>query len=354
MAVGSGLSAQLGIGAPETTVGTAVTPTRFYEFNSETLDLALTRVDGMGLHAGGLNKRATRSVQTTRTVSGGFAMNAPTRGLGLLLQQCLGSFGQTLATPTQIASSGAYKQVHQPGLTTGKTFTIQKGVPQLDGTVQPYTYPGCKIIEWTLACDVGAIATLSVVVDGMDELTLATTPASPALATASYTATAGEFNFQQGTVLSGGTASTTAGLVSVAGGTTLAKVKSFSVTMARPVYGEGFYFGNAGVKAEQIENDWQLVTGSMTIDFISRTAVYDLFRANTTTAVEMSFVGAAGSAGTGQANTLDIILPAVKLNGDTPKVGGPDIVSLTVPFEAYDDGTNATIQTTLISADTTL
>ena len=36
MAIRSGLAAQIGIGV-ESTVGTAVTPTRFYEFNDESI-----------------------------------------------------------------------------------------------------------------------------------------------------------------------------------------------------------------------------------------------------------------------------------------------------------------------------
>jgi hypothetical protein len=47
----SGLSGQIGYGQ-ETTYGTGVTPTRFIEFNSETLDYSKQTVNGAGIAAG--------------------------------------------------------------------------------------------------------------------------------------------------------------------------------------------------------------------------------------------------------------------------------------------------------------
>jgi hypothetical protein len=60
-------------------------------------------------------------------------------------------------------------------------------------------------------------------------------------------------------------------------------------------------------------------------------------------------IGASGSN-----DTLEIILPAVKLKGAAPNVGGPDIVSMSVDFEAYSDETNPPVQVRIVSADATL
>lgn len=351
--MGSGISAQFGIGAPETTMGTAVAITRFYEFDNEGLDSDLARVDGQGLHAGGLGVRAARSVQTTRTAGGPVTMDLPTNGLGLLMQQCLASYGQTLATPTQIGTTGAYKQVHQPALTGGKTFTLQKGAPTTGSTVEPYTYVGAKVVEWTVSCEAGGLAKLAVTFDAWDELTTATTPAGAALAAATYP-TSKIFHFKQGALYVGGTASTTAGLVSIAGGTLLASVSSFTMTHSRRTKNDRFFLGNSGRKDEQLENALQQPTGSLGMEFTSRAAVYDLYRANTSAALRLAFTDDVGTAGTGQANTFELIIPSVKINGETPKVGGPDIVGMTAPFAVYEDGTNAMLQATIISADTVL
>src|SRR5674476_475924 len=100
MAIGSGLAAQLGM-IQEVTPGTALSPTHFYEFTSETFNL----------------------------------------------QQLLGSFNAG-ATPVMLGSSTAYLQTHIPGSNWGKSFTLQKGAPDSSGTVHALNYPGCKVTDW--------------------------------------------------------------------------------------------------------------------------------------------------------------------------------------------------------------
>ena len=84
MALGAGLSATLGI-ATETVVGTPVTVTRFLEFDSETLQMKKHTVQGAGLR-GGLVKRAQRRFVVAREAGGDIMLDAPTAGLGLVLQ----------------------------------------------------------------------------------------------------------------------------------------------------------------------------------------------------------------------------------------------------------------------------
>lgn len=350
---GSGIYAQLGAKV-ETTPGTQVVVDHFVEFNTESIAMSKNTVQGQGLHAGGLFNRAARRAFTTRDVSGGFSMNVPNRGLGFWLQAMVGSYGQTLATPTASGTTG-FKSVHVPGTFIGKTLTIQKGVSQtFDGTVHPFTYVGTKVLDWEIACQTGAIATCNINIDAWDELTLATTPASNALATAVYPASAGEFQFQQGSVLIGGTTTTTAGLTSVASGVNLAAVTGASIKGTNALKQDRFFFGNTGRKAEQLENGWRGITGQLDMEFYQRTDIYDLFRADTQVSIELKFIGPQIGAGPA-VNTLDVILPAVFFDGGPPVVGGPDISTLTATFTALDDGTtNPTIQFSYISLDSTL
>jgi hypothetical protein len=44
----------------------------------------------------------------------------------------------------------------------------------------------------------------------------------------------------------------------------------------------------------------------------------------------------------------------IHFDGDTPTVGGPDVVSTSFPFVAGHDGTNAAATVEYISTDTTL
>jgi len=111
MAVGSGIATQL-VYKPETTYGVApslASGIESLEIRSETLEMQKTTVQGQGLHAGGYYDRARRRVLTNYDVQGGWVMDLQTRAIGTLIQYMVGSFGYTLATPTQVGVSGIYK-----------------------------------------------------------------------------------------------------------------------------------------------------------------------------------------------------------------------------------------------------
>lgn len=341
MATGTGLDAQVGFAA-ETTVGTAVTVTKFVEFNSESLTWKPTFVEPTGLRVGRKYKRVARLVQSRKTVEGSLEFEFPTKGAGLLVAHMLGS----TATPSQISTSTAYKQVHIPAGFVGKGLTVQVGRPEPSGTVRAHTYSGCKIKSWEFKLSDGDIGTLSLDIDGWDEAT------GTALASASFVAGAEVYNFQQATLKLGGTASTTAGEMSVTGGTAVSTiVKEISIKGETPMATERYGVGNSGVKREQLENDTPTVMGSLTAEF-NRTELYDLLKNNTTTAVEFTLTGSAISGG--NTNLLSFIMPACKLKEAAPNVDGPDIVQMTTSFEAYDDETNAPLQIKIVSADSSL
>lgn len=340
MALGSGIASQLGFAA-ESTPGTAVTVTKFVEFNSESLDWTTDIVQGRGLHAGGQYDRAGRYARTTRTVGGDVTVNLVNKGIGLLVKHMLGS----TAAPVQIAATTAYKQTHNPGPMDTLALTLQKGVPEpATGTVRSYTYPGAKVTSWTVACGTGEIATLSLGFDAWDETDVT------ALATASY-ATASEFNFTNWTVKLGGTASIGSGITTIAGGTSVSSLKNFEVTGTNPVAADRFFLGSAGLKANQLENGFRAVTGKFSGEY-SKAALYDVMKAGTTTAVQIT--GSFGDAGTSNPFLFDIVMPACKLNTGSNNVGGPDIVMGDIEFVALDDQTTTPVQVQIVSTDTVL
>lgn len=341
MGTGTGLDSQLGFAA-ESSVGTAVTVTKFVEFDKESLKFDAGYLEPKGLRVGRKFKRASRVVQSRKSVSGDIELAVATRGMGTLWKHALGSNG----TATVISGT-AYRQVHIPVGMQGLGLTIQVGRPQpSNGTVQAFTFRGCKVTGWEFSLSDGEVARLKLSVDGWDE-SLAT-----ALATASYTS-ANLFNFSQAVLKLGGTASTASSIMSVAGGTQTATIiKDFSVKFETPMATERYGIGNAGVKAEQLENDFPTITGKFGAEF-AKTELYDPFKANTTMAMEFVMTGAAIGV-SGSSDTLSIICPAIKIKSATPTVDGPDIVAMDVEWEAYDDETNAPIQVMVISADSTI
>src|SRR5215472_2652322 len=183
----SGLSGQVGAVA-ESTYGTAVTVTHFYEFLSENFQFVPGWMDGMGLKAGQSYNRASRTVVSQFDVNGdltmehtsGEAANAVADSMGFWWKFALGS---TLTTPTLVLGT-AYKQVHTNGSKAGQFMTVQVGRPQISGvTVQPFT------------CNDNQIAQLKVTCDGRNEST------AVGLAAASYPTPNGLFSFANASVM---------------------------------------------------------------------------------------------------------------------------------------------------------
>jgi hypothetical protein len=355
-AFGSGLSAQVGVKA-ESTVGTEIVVDTFYEFLDESFQYVPTWLDGMGLKANQQYQRVARTVISRHDVNGGFTVEHADKGhMGLLWKHALGS---TVTTGTLVTGT-AYKQNHTPGTKFGMGLTTQIGRPQPDTTVRAFTYRGCKVTDWEFSCSDGAIAALKLMMDGWQEAT------ATALASATYTAGAGVFNFADASTFKiGGTASTSAGETTIASGVQVATLaKSITITGTTPLAVDRYGLGNAGVKKEQLENDIPVISGSLGAEFTQRTEFYDLLKANTTVALQLDFshylqgVDAAGATGGTGTNPylLSFIFPAVKIRAGSMNVGGPDIVPQQIDFKAYDDGsgTNPVMQVKLVGTDLVL
>lgn len=345
MATGSGLDAQVGFKA-ETTWGIPVTVDRFVEFNSESAKFEPTWLEPTGLRGGTKYKRAARVRQSRKTVSGDLALEWATKGMGVLVKHMLGA---AITTPTQIAATTAWKQIHTPGDFRGLGLTVQVGRPEpSSGTVRPFTLTGCKVPKWTFSVKDNEIPTVALTLDGKSEST------ATVLAVASYVAGASVFDFSQAVLKLGGTASTASGETTISGGTAVATVvKEVSLSGEAPMAMERFGIGNAGAKAEPLENNYPTLTGSLAAEF-NKAELYDVFQANTTTALELTFTGTAITGGVGNTFLLSFIIPAIKLKSAAPAVAGPDIVQMSTAFEGYTDETNPPLQIKIVSDETVL
>ena len=342
MAIGSGLGAQFGF-IPEVTVGAPLAVTHFAEFDDESLSLDLSWLENEGIRAGNKFKRSARLGVSRKTVGGGVTLKHAYKGMGALWKQALGSS----ATATQILATTAYSQVHTPVAIDGKSMTVQVGRPQPDGTVVPYTWNGCKVTDWEFSVSDNEAATLKLTLDAWNE-TLAT-----GLVAASYVDPNPVWDFSDVTAFKlGGVASTVGGVTSIAGGVTVTTVANeFTLKGESPLANERYGLGNAGIKKEQIENDYPSITGSLSAEF-NKTELYDLFAAQTKTALQLDL--SAGDAGGANPFLLSFILPAVYFKKAEPQVDGADIVAMDLDFEAYSDGTNPVIQVKIVSSDTAI
>ncbi len=348
-------------------MGTAITPTHFLEFNSESMKGEKNVVQGKGLRGGGLYMRTSRRVVGSWGAKGGLIFDAPYNGLGLWLEHMIGAFnpGTTGGTNNplvvQQSSSAAYLQTYAPGSLAGKAFTLQIGKPDSTGTVRPFTYVGTKINEWQLETEVNKYATFTLGMDAWQELTPDNpqgTTAGPALTSPSYTSGEQFFHFREATIYNGGTLATSGGITTLSTPTAAARVRKCTVKCTNPLDTSRYFInGNggstvAGVKGEQLENEFRQISGSLDVEFYSLTNYYDVFYGDTTATLELIFTGPTAIASS-YYPTLSILIPNIKYDGETPVVAGPGILTHNLPFSGLDDETDNQVQVQYMSTDTT-
>lgn len=328
MAIGSGLGAQIGI-ASESSYGTFTASSKFIEFTKESLALKKTTAQSMGIAAGRLLPLSARRVVTRKEVQGSLEMEVSNKGMGLLLQQLMG----TSVTPVQQGVTTAYLQTHTLASVAGKSLTIQKGVPLTTGTVTDKTLVGCKITSGEFACGVGEMLTASFEIDGKD------CDETQTLAAASYS-NMSPFNFAQMALKTGTFGAETA----------LDGIRKVSCKIERPQDVERFYANQAALKREPIENDQVKITGSLETDYVA-TTLDDLHTSDGATSLVWEFVGPLIASTFFE--TFRITLPAVRFDEGPPVVDGFGVIKPTFNFTGLYDGTNQP-KIEYISTDTAL
>lgn len=341
---GSGLGTQFGTIA-EGTVGTPLTVTRFYEVDKLSPTHQKITAVSQGLRATARGHRERNRTITGKGVQLSTSMTVFSKGFGLFLSHAFGS-----STIAQIASSPTWRQIHLIGDLTGKGLTIQGGFQEsYSTTVRAYTYNGCKITDLELACQIDGLLKMNLGIDGWN-WTNAT-----GLASASYLGTMEEFNWSQLTTTIGGTATTSAGRTTVSGGTAIKGLRGVSLKISNKLRTDRRTAGNSGIKVEQAENDFRMVTGDLDLEFADRTQIADQFDSDGSTCLQFIWTGLT-SDGAGNFPVLRWTLPKVKLDTGNPDVGGPDIVDGKASFTAYeqDDGLNPLCQAEYESQDTSI
>jgi hypothetical protein len=80
--------------------------------------------------------------------------------------------------------------------------------------------------------------------------------------------------------------------------------------------------------------------------------MYNAFAGDTALALELKFTGPTVGTSGGAPELLDILIPNIKLDAESPKAGGPALVTQAVAWTGLDDEVNNQIQITYQSLDT--
>jgi len=306
--VGSGIGSSLGFAA-ESPYGTFAASTRWVEFESESLTWVPKRMQGLGLYNGGQFQRDDTRVQTTETVNGDIKTAFYAKGMGLWLGNVFGG------SATPVSTSGHYVQTHTWGDLYGHSLAIQKGVPQLNGTIERYNFLGNKVIETTFECGVDEYLMATFKVDGQ------TYEETSAYGSPTYLTANPPFSFNGATFKMGAYGSE----VAVGG------VRKFTLSIKRPLRVDNFYLDGTGLKHEPVMNGFAEITGTLETDYVDKTAFVDMFVADTAQSIVMQFLGP-NIPSTSVPYSLTLNVPNVRWDADMPLVGGPDIVQPKMTF----------------------
>lgn len=310
MAIPTGIAGQVGV-KTETTHGTAVTVDRFYEFNSESIEGDIGRLESQGIRAGNRILRSDRWAVGAKTVGGDLEMELHSKSMGLWLQHMFGSIAIT--TP----DGGTLSRDHTatPGdLPAG--LTVQVGRPDESGTVRPYTYEGCVVESWELSAKTDEIGMLKVTLNGEDWTT------ATALATASYPTDTQLLTFVGATLSIAGSAVDC---------TELTLTGSNSLKTDRTKIG-------SQVRRQPVEADRREYGGEAGLYFPDLTA-YNRFVNGTEAALVALWRGSLIEGSLYYQLEVTCNVRFDKPSG--PNVSGPDELMVSMPFKCLDTGAGA-------------
>ena len=327
--VGSGLGGSVGVAA-EATYGTFTVPTRWPEFESETLKWTPKVVKGKALN-GGLNPSLAQRVVTSSLVQGDLKTYAFQSGLGVLFETLFGT-----STIAQQAATTAWLQTHTVGDVAGKSLSLQINRPDTTKGDHPYSYSGMKVASMMIECGIDEIASLTFSLLGKQLSTTETlTAPTPVAGNA-------PFHFAQGVITAGAIGS---------------EVPVLSVTKAQATIKRGFDdqrfpIGGAGLMLEPVQNAWLDVSGTFDTEFINATDWETAYNAQTPLSAYLKFTGPV------IASTYDYELnlwfPNIVFDTGGPEISGPDILKPSYKWEAFDDGTHGICTLTYQNTDTAI
>jgi len=296
----------------ETVYGTPVVVTKFFDFTGESMMREQERMESASLRAQSRIITTDNWALGAINVAGDVEMELRPKGHGFWWNHAIG--GLVTTQPNAGPDPTVYKHTFTPN-DLPLSFTLQISKPDIANVAQPFTYHGCRISEWSLECGVGDFAHMTMSILGEDE------DNSTGLAVASYPTANKALTWVQGTI-------------TVAGGAT--DIKSVSLKAANNLADDRYFLGRV-LRSQPLENALREVTGTFEVEFNGLTN-YNRFIAGTEAAIVLLFQGLTIS---GIYKFETKITMNVRFDGETPKVGGPEIVPQNLPFKVVNDGTTS-------------
>jgi hypothetical protein len=187
--------------------------------------------------------------------------------------------------------------------------------------VRAFTYAGTKINTLDLSVSVGELLSAEFGIIGTTAETIGSVTA------ASYASDLELLHFA-------GAAITVAG--------TAYPCKDFSLSVNNGLTADRFVLGSQ-VAQQPIASSLAEVTGSLTAEFVDAVAYQRVVNA-THAAIVATFTDSTG-------DSITVTVPVARFDGDTPSVGGPDILDQTLNFKGLFNGTDSPVTIAVANGD---
>jgi len=306
--------------AVESTYKTFVTPTRWVEFVDESFDFKKGVKQGMGLRVGSRVPRSPRRTVPFADGGGDIQIELNAKGLVTFFQTAFGTGTSTLVSGT------TFQQVFNLG-DTPNSLTVQKGIPQVGGTVDAYTFLGCIVESFEFDFPNADIASVKATFDFGDVTT------AQSYATPSYVA-GGLYHWANTTISLGGTltvpTSTAVGSVATP---TAASVRSLTMKIDHKMAQNRINANATGRKSKPTVG-LREITGTIEYEYDQSTFT-TAYLADTDTPLFINITTpTALSTGTEQ---FQLIAPAIRLEDQVPMANKGDLITVKSNFTVLDN-----------------
>lgn len=367
--IGAGIGASLQY-VPETSYGVVVASPAWTALEPNSVAPKKTKAvkESSPLAGGRMVDMASRRVVASQAATLSAAFEVCTTGFNGLINLMSASYTPG-AAGLQTAGSGIYSagaRVQPSGSIyaythswrnsiAGRSAAFQCGIPTTDAVVRQYDLLGAKPTKMAFACKESDFLTLATDWDGRvleDPLITSAYQGYPNGATQtpytqavpSYAARV-PYHFALGQLGIGNSAAAASTASPIDGVSELDLSIEHKLDVARQ------YFGNAGLKDEQLQNDVYAITGTVKADYTNKTYWADAFYSDTAFSIVWTFATAALG---GTVAAIQFVLNNVFLNGDSPQAANKAIVSGSFPFKAYYDGTNEPLMVIVQTTESTI
>ena len=330
------ISADYSIGTvKETTYKTYVAPTRFAEPVEPGFDWNKSIKQGVGLRNGARVARSARRAYTSGEGKGAFTQECLSKGMGLDFEACLGAGVSTLV------AGATYQHLFTLG-DSPASRTVQERMIRADGTVDAMTWLGAMVESWELTFANDEIAMLKQNFDIGDYST------AQAAVTPTYVTTPSLYHWANASISTGTlTAPTTIALASAV--TATANIRGGSVTVNNNLQTDRQNAGGGGRKAKPTMG-LREISGSLDIEYDSVTW-RDLMLTDGAATLLVQFTAGALSTGV---ETLQLVLPEIKIDTELPKPNGTELARQSVTFSGLENTSAQNLWVVMRTSDVAL